>query len=201
MGGPKRRSLFNSEAVFDANVVDVTFKHMIDYAATLGACCPQLSLQIFSTAYKHSNWEGGDAPEILHMVDNARGVWLENKNLAPHDIIEPIIFSKYGQKVPVKLLTDKEIQLAMEQAFIEGLVWGLVNPDKFKRWYDMDKNEKEVRIPEYKRVGLDVSHFPTLSEYVKECERMVKEYEKKMGKLSSIPSKLRNDAGRLGLKI
>lgn len=201
MGGPKRRSLFNSEAVFDASVIDMIIKHMIDYAAALGACRPRLALQILATVYKNRDWEGKDAPQILDFINKSKQRWKEKKDLAPHDIIKFSSFSEHEELVSVKTLHNKEIQSGMEQKFVEGLLWGLTNSNEFKSWYEIDRKEKESHIPEYKSAGLNVRQFPELSEYLQECEKMVGEYVKKMGSLSPIPQKLLDDVRELSLEV
>ena len=70
-GGPRRRSILNSEAVFDSNLVEVVEKQMIEYGAALGACRSKLALQIIACIYKDKNWESGDAPDIVDFIGKA----------------------------------------------------------------------------------------------------------------------------------
>ena len=201
-GGPKRKSLFNSEAVFDSILVDTVVEQMIDYASALGACRSKLALQIISNMFKDRNWDTDDAPNILVFI-NKMEEWKIENIIAPHEIIKlPSFVEHFGKTVPVSILHKREMQADLEQKFLFALLLGLANPDKFKLWFEEDFKEKENKLEEYKKAGLDIDFIPTLQQYLKSCDGIVKDYEEKMGSLSTaIPPKLLLDAQKLGVSI
>jgi len=197
-GGPKRKSFFNSSAVFDSRLVDVVSEQMIDYASAIGACRSKLALQIISNMFKDRDWSADDGPKILDFI-NKREEWKTENILAPHEIINLEPFSKhFGKTVPVSFL--KKMQTNWEQEFLLALLWGLSNPDKFKLWYEKKYNEDKKILEEAKKAGLDVDFIPTLEQYLSSCEEIIKNYEHKMGNLpTTIPPRLIADAQKLGV--
>ncbi len=197
-GGPKRRGLFNSEAVFDSTLVDTIEKQMIEYGAALGACRSELALQIISCTYKDKNWESEDAPDIRKFINEA----FQSSEIIPHKVVRPISFLRHGKVVAVSTLHNKEIQAGLEQIFIEALLWGLSHPNEFKSWYDKDFEEKTSKLDKYRELGLDITYIPTLPQYLSECDKMIEDYQHKMGSLpQTIPAKLLLDAEALGVTV
>lgn len=136
-GWPKRHDLFSSKAVVDTLITDAAIDQMIDWSAALGACRPKLALQIIAWIYKDKDWEGEDAPRKVDFINKAKDIWDARGNKSPHDIIEPFKLSKhFGKTIRSKDLKNNRILTALEQASLEGLLWGLVNPDRFKSWYE-----------------------------------------------------------------
>jgi hypothetical protein len=200
-GGPKRKGLFNSEAVFDSAVVDSGIRQAINYGACLGACNPATALSVLATVYKDRDWSGSDAPQIKSFIEGAKEEWGKNTGKAPYEIIPPISFSKHTQLVSVKQLHDREFQAIIEQMFVESLLWGLVNPGSFKTWYEKDFARIQDNMPRYKEAGLDVDFNPTLDQYTSESQEMLKDYELKMGKLSKVPPELIQVTNDLELEV
>jgi hypothetical protein len=201
-GWPKRRSLFSSEAIIDTLIVDEITDQMIDWSAALGACSPKRALQSLALIFINKDWEGENAPRILDFIASATENWNVRGNKSPHDIIGSIKFSKhYGKTIRSKDLKDNRIRMALEQLCVDGLLWGLANPDRFKSWFESDYNRLTGNLPEYQKAGLEINSIPTLSEYLKECEEMLKGYEKEIDPLPQIPLKLLADARVLGRDI
>lgn len=201
-GWPKRRGLFSSKAGVDTLIADAVINQMIDWSAALGACRPKLALQIIAWIYKDKDWEGEDAPRIVDFINKAKDIWDARGNKSPHDIIEPFKLSKhFGRTIRSKDLKNNLILTALEQVCLEGLLWGLVNPDRFKSWYESHyKNQKE-KLPLMQKAGVEIDSIPTLSEFLKESEQMLKGYESEVGPLLPIPPKLLDDVRILGIKI
>ena len=202
MGWPKRKSLFNSEAVVNSLILDSTVEQMIDWVASIGACRPKLALQIIATMLRGTDWESKDAMNLGAEVSNMKKQWAERGNSDnPREAVKPIKFSKHSEVMTMKQLKDKEISHALEVYCYESLVWGLVNPDNFKTYYSANEERQREKMPEYKKAGLAVDYIPTLDQILKEGEEILKGYEKEIRELSPIPQKLQNDAISLGIKI
>jgi hypothetical protein len=60
MGWPRRRSLFNSEAVFNSIILDGAIDQMIDWSASIGACRPDSALQVIVTMFRKNDWNSED---------------------------------------------------------------------------------------------------------------------------------------------
>ena len=202
VGWPKRRGLFNSEGVVDTLIADVTIDQMVDWSAALGACRPRLALQVIAWMFHDRDWEGENAPRILDFINDAKDVWNARGNKAPHDIVESFKLSKhFGKMIRSKDLKDNRIRTALEQVCLEGLLWGLTNPDRFKTWYESQEKSQRDRLPLMQNVGLAVDSIPTLSEFLKESEEMLKGYESEVDPLPTIPPRLLADARALGREI
>jgi hypothetical protein len=199
-GGPKRKSFFSSEAVFDSNLVDTVAEQMIDYASALGACRSKIALQIISNMFKDKDWDSNDSPKILDFI-NKREEWKTENILAPHEIIKlPSFVEHFGKTISVSDL--KKMQSNLEQEFLFALLWGLANPDKFKLWFEKKFTEDKKILEVAQKAGLDVDSIPTLQEYLLACDKVIKNYEQKMGNLpTTLPSKLIIDAEKLGVFV
>jgi len=202
-GWPKRAGLFNSTAIIDTFIADVTIDLMIDWAASLGAGRPNLALKVIALMHKDASWESEDAPDIVAFIDQAKARWDTLDNKAPHDIIQATKLSKFfGKRIKVKDLKDKRISVnLLEAKFQEGLLWGLANRNQFKTWYEANEKSSNEKIPFMQESGLKIDSLPTLSEFLKESEKMLKGYEEEIDPLPSIPEKLLKDAHTLGLAI
>ena len=90
MGWPRRRSLFNSEAVVNSLILDSAVEQMIDWAASIGACRPKLALQVIATMLRDTNWESKDAMNISAEVSNMKKQWAERGNSDnPREVVKP----------------------------------------------------------------------------------------------------------------
>jgi len=201
-GWPKRRSVFNSEAIINTLITDSIINQMIDWSAALGACRPKRALQMIAYMHKDKDWGGENAPRILDFINKAKDVWSSQDKTAPHDIIGPLNLSKhFGETMRSKDLKDKRISTALEGICQTGLLWGLANPDRFKSWYESDYEKSKENLPMMQESGLKVDSIPNLSEFLKESEEILNGYEKKISPLPEIPPKLLADARALGREI
>jgi hypothetical protein len=183
--------------VVDSLIVDITIQQMIDCAAALGACRPQLALQIIATMFNDKNWEGVDAPEILSFIDGSRQLWLGKKGMSPHEIIGFPSFLKHAKFIPAKLLNEKDMRRVLEQEFLGGLLWGLANEEEFVTWYEAYEKHHTEQLPMYKKADIGVESIQTLAQYLNDCEDIIRDYEAKSGKLSPIPPRLLEDAKKI----
>jgi hypothetical protein len=202
MGWPRRRGLFSSEAVVDSLILDSAIDQMIDWSASIGACRPDLALQIVASIFRDMNWESKDAFNISAEIANLKNQWKERSNTNnPREIVKPVKFSKTSKVISMKQLKHKDIQHALEVYFYESLMWGLVNPAEFKNYYQENEKRQRGNLPEYKAAGLAVDSIPTLDSILNDGEEILKGYEKEIRPLSPVPQKLKSDAISLGIKV
>lgn len=213
MGWPRRRSLFNSEAVVSSRILDSAVEQMIDWSASIGACRSHLALQMIATMFRENDWDSEDSLNLLTVVNNSKKLWSERGNNNPRDIVQPIKFSKlkledvknlkdsFKEVISTKDLKNKDTQLLLEKYCFESLIWGLANPNNFKIYYETDEKSHKDQLPSYEKAGLAVDSIPTLDQILKEGEEILRGYEKEVRPLSPIPQKLRKDALSLGIKV
>lgn len=202
MGWPRRRSLFNSEAVVNSLILDLAIEQMIDWSASIGACRPKLALQVIASMLRDTDWESKEALNLSEEINTLKKQWAERGDRNnPREAIKPVKFSKHSNLISMKQLKDKEIQHALEVYCYESLIWGLVNSDDFKTYYSAKEKRQREKLPEYEKVGLAVDYIPTLDQILNEGEEILKGYEKKVRPLLPIPQKLLNDTLSLGIKV
>lgn len=210
-GWPKRRGLFNSEAVVSTVVLDSVIDQMIDWAASIGACRPKLALEIIATMFRGNDWDSKESFNIAKAVSDSKPIWEQRGNENPRDIVKPVRFSKDVDLTNVKDveksvisskdLKSNEMREALEIYFMESLIWGLFNSSKFKNYFEANKKTQNERLPEYEKAGLKVDLIPSLDQMLRDGEEIVKSYEKEIRPLSPIPSKLEDDVSSLEVKI
>ena len=201
MGWPRRRSLFNSEAVINSLVLDSAVDQMIDWSASIGACRPNVALQIIASMFRDMDWNSKDALDIRAETENLKKQWTERGNSNnPREIVKPVKFSKTTKVITMKQLKDKDIQHALEVYCYESLMWGLVNSDNFKNYYSTNEKRQRDQLPEYQKAGLAVDSIPTLDQILNDGEEIIRNYEKEIRPLSPIPQKLKDEALSLGIK-
>ncbi|KKR25117.1 MAG: hypothetical protein UT56_C0003G0041 [Candidatus Levybacteria bacterium GW2011_GWB1_39_7] len=202
MGWPRRRGLFSSEAVIDSLILDSTIDQMIDWSASIGACRPNIALQIIASMFRDMDWDSKEALDIDTEISNLKKQWVERGNNSnPREAVKPVKFSKTSKVISMKQLKHKDIQHALEVYCYESLFWGLVNSDGFRTYYSTNEKRQREQMPEYKKAGLAVDYIPTLDQILKEGEEILKGYEKEVRPLSPIPQKLIDDALSLGIKV
>jgi len=201
MGWPRRRSLFNSEAVINSLILDSAIEQMIDWSASIGACRPDLALQIVASMLRGTDWESKEALDFSAEINTLKKQWIERGDNNPREAVKPVKFSKTSNLISMKQLKDKDIQHALEVYCYESLIWGLANPDSFKTYYSTNEKRQRDQLPQYKKAGLAVDSIPTLDHILKEGEEILKGYEKEVRPLSPIPQKLLNDTLSLGIKV
>lgn len=202
MGWPRRRRLFNSEAVVNSLIFDSTVDQMIDWAASIGACRPKLALQVIATMLRGTDWESKDAMNLGDEVVNMKKQWAERGNSDnPREVVKPVKFSKHGDIITMKQIKNKEIQRALEIYCYESLIWGLTNSDSFITHYSTNEKRQKNQLPEYQKAGLDIDYIPSLDQILKGGEEVLKLYEEEIRPLLPIPQKLVNDALLLGISV
>jgi len=202
MGWPRRRGLFSSEAVVDSLILDSTIDQMIDWSASIGACRPNMGLQIIASMFRDMDWESKEALDIGAEINNLKKQWVERGNNSnPREAVKPVKFSKTTKVISMKQLKDKDIQHALEVYCYESLMWGLVNSDSFQTYYSTNEKRQREQLPEYKKAGLAVDSIPTLDQILNDGEEILRNYEKEIRPLSPIPQKLKEGALSLGIKV
>lgn len=202
MGWPRRRGLFSSEAVVDSLILDSAIDQMIDWSASIGACRPNVALQIIASMFRDMDWNSKDALDISAETENLKKQWIERGNSNnPREIVKPVKFSKTTKVITMKQLKDKDIQHALEVYCYESLMWGLVNSDNFKNYYSANEKRQRDQLPEYQKAGLAVDSIPTLDQILNDGEEIIRGYEKEIRPLSVVPQKLLDGAISLGVKV
>jgi len=202
MGWPRRRGLFSSEAVVDSLILDSAIDQMTDWSASIGACRPNVALQIIASMFRDMDWNSKDALDIRAEIENLKKQWIERGNSNnPREIVKPVKFSKTTKVITMKQLKDKDIQHALEVYCYESLMWGLVNSDNFKNYYSTNEKRQRDQLPEYQKAGLAVDSIPTLDQILNDGEEIIRNYEKEIRPLSVVPQKLLDGAVSLGVKV
>jgi len=98
MGWPRRKSLFNSQAIIDSLILDTVINQMIDLASGIGACKPKLALCVIATMLRGNDWNSEESFNILQFINDLEKSWEGRGNTNPRDIVKPVKFSKH-QKV------------------------------------------------------------------------------------------------------
>jgi hypothetical protein len=91
--------------------------------------------------------------------------------------------------------------IAMDPLLFNALMWGLSNPDRFEAWYEAQAADHESRLPEMRRAGVEVDALPSLPEFFENSEQIVRDYEREVSPLPSIPPRLVADAEALGWRV
>ena len=202
MGWPRRRGLFSSEAVVDSLILDSAIDQMIDWSASIGACRPNVALQIIASMFRDMDWDSKEALDVSAETENLKKQWIERGNSSnPREVVKPVRFSKTSKVISMKQLKHKDIQHALEVYCYESLMWGLVNSDNFKNYYSANEKRQRDQLPEYQKAGLAVDSIPTLDQILKDGEEIIRGYEKEVRPLSSVPQKLLNGAISLGIEV
>ena len=198
-GWPRRQGILGGKT-YDTALVDIVIDQMVDWGAALGAGRPRLALQILAEIYRDRNWESADAPNVKEFINSIQGTW--SSALSPREAVQPIRFVKFfGRSMRPDDFKDARVRMALEQQLLEAALWGLANPDRFETWYKSRLTHHESMCPTYRRMGLDVEQLPTLPEFFEFSEQILRDYERDVGPLPSIPSKLIADAQALGWKF
>ena len=201
MGWPRRRSLFNSEAVINSVILDGAVEQMIDWSASIGACRPNLALQVIATMFRGNDWDSEDSLNIVKVVNDSKKLWNERGNNNPRDIVQPTKFSKLKDVISSKDLKNKDTQFLLEQYCFESLIWGLANSNSFKIYFETNEKRQKDSMPLYEKAGLEIGSISGLDQILKEGEEILKNYEKEIRPLSPIPQKLMKDVLYLEIEI
>jgi len=200
-GWPRKQGLFKRLS-YDTTIADAAIDQMVDWAASLGAGRPALALQIITEMFRDRNWDGDDAPQIDTFISGARESWDKAPNAATREIVRPFrLASAFGALISPKNFQDARVRVALEQNVLEAVLWGLANPDQFTMWYAEAAQRHESSLGFMQSSGLAVDTLPALGEFLDQSEQIVRNYERDMGPLPTIPAKLLSDARALGIKV
>jgi hypothetical protein len=75
------------------------------------------------------------------------------------------------------------------------------NPERFATWYTDRAQRAQSSLERKRRAGLDVDAPPSLEEFFHVSELIVRDYERDLGPLPSIPDKLLSDARAVGVRV
>jgi hypothetical protein len=195
-GLPKKRSLFNQELIVPSLILDAVIIQMVEFAACIGAFHPKLALRVI-TAMECSI----DFKETVSRFKLEKQ-WINNKD--PKGAIFFPRFSQFGEIIAIKYIEDPEILSTLELCFYRSLIWGLINPDNFKKYYsesEKELNEKLSEYTEYSSIIGQIDHIPTLEEFSENSRSILERYEKLIGSLPKISQSLRDDAISLGIEF
>lgn len=219
-GWPRRKGVFNSTAVIDTIILDGATDQMIDWAAALGAGRPTLALQALAEVFRDRDWDDDERPNIKMFIETARAEnesWRSSSTIAPHEVVQPSRFAgadahrqaaegivKEGAKWkgPTMSVKDfKELRVPLEHWFLEGLLWGISNPQAFESWFQAHYEDQMQRLPQMREAGLAVDDLPDLARSLADGEAILRNYERDIGPLPAIPDSLLADARSLWRQV
>jgi hypothetical protein len=120
---------------------------------------------------------------------------------SPQEAVELPQFANRMSTVSVEEWVDRGNMIAMDPLLFNALMWGLSNPDRFEAWYEAQAADHESRLPEMRRAGVEVDALPSLPEFFENSEQIVRDYEREVSPLPSIPPRLVADAEALGWRV
>jgi hypothetical protein len=198
MGWPRKLGILKGEG-YEAWIVDAAFAQAMDWGAALGAERPLLALQMMAEIHQ-GDWEGDDAPNLKHLVESLRGTtW--GTATSPREAVPPGAFAKHFKTLSVKEFLDRRTATAMEPRMFHALLWGLTYPDRFEAWYSSELAQNESMLPEMREAGLEVDEPRSLPQFAEDSEEIVRDYEREVSPLPSIPPRLLADAKALGWRV
>lgn len=83
---------------------------------------------------------------------------------------------------------------------LQALLWGLSNPDRFEAWYESMLAHRESILPMMQAAGVQAD-LPSLQDFFESSAQIIRDYERDIGPLPSIPGKLLDDAAALEWKV
>lgn len=198
-GWPRKQGIFGAEA-YDTAIADSAIDQMVDWGAAIGAGRPRLALQMIAEMLRDRDWESADAPDVKVFIDSVQGSW--SAALSPRDAVQPIRLAEhFGRSIRLKDFKDSRLRAALEQHLLEALLWGLSNPNRFEVWYASTAAHRESMLPEMRRAGPNAEQLPTLPQFLEDSAQILRDYEREIGPLPSIPPRLLADAQALGWKF
>lgn len=200
-GWPRKQGILKGES-YDTFMVDAAIAQSVDWGAALGAGHPRLSLQMIAEMFRDRDWDSNDqAPNVKLVVEQLADQDAWSAAASPRDAVKPPqLAAGFGRSIRPEQFRDERFCAAMEQLVLEALLWGLSNPDRFAAWYSAYLTHMESRTPTMREAGLEVELSP-LPEFLANSEQIVRDYERDVGPLPSIPPRLLDDATALGWKI
>jgi hypothetical protein len=203
MGWPRKLGMFKGEG-YDTSLADMAVGNAIDWGAALGAGRPRLAVQMIAEILRDYDWEGDDPPNIKAIVDGAseEGSWstAASPQEAVH-LIPPVNVAWPKSTISVEEFRDRQLSGAMEWFLLKALLWGLSNPDRFEAWYSSRREDYDSMLPKAQAAGLEVGESVSLPEWFEASEEVVRDYERDIRPLPSIPPRLSADAEELGWRV
>jgi hypothetical protein len=198
-GWPRKLGRFKGEG-YDMMVADAVFDQSIDWGAALGAGRPGIAVQMIAHMVRGRDWDSDDAPNVKMVVEGlSEGTWAGATS--PQEAVQRVQFSDHMATMTYEQFNRRETKMAVEQPFLEALLWGLSNPDQYEAWYRAHLAEYEQKLPTYQAGGLDVGPLPSLEENYENSEQIVRDYERDLDELPPIPERLLADARALDWRV
>lgn len=171
--------------VYDLAILDPTMDQLMDWGASLGAGRPKLALSILAYEYKDRDWDTDDAPDIEMYVAESNNQLAEGgkdlNNTAPHELLETFYFSKYFKKsAPANVFGEATIKTALEQHFIDALLYGLSHSAEYENWYENYLQEHLDNKDTYEKMGLDMEELPSLEQSYVNAEAIIDAYQQEL---------------------
>lgn len=199
-GWPRKQGILRGQS-YDALLVDAAIAQAVEWGSALGAGRPELALKMIAEMFR-DRWDGDDAPDVKMVVERLAGQDDWSAAASPRDAVQlPPLAARLGSSMRPEELQDARTRAAIEQLVLEALLWGLSNPERVSAWYSAYLTKMELRTPAMREAGLDVEVPPGLPEFVAYGEAIVRDYEREIGPLPSIPPRLRDAATALGWSI
>jgi hypothetical protein len=198
MKWPRKLGMFKGDG-YDTFIVDSTIDAMVDWAAAIGAGRPKRGLQVISEMFR-DRWDAENPPDIKMFVETARKDW--QPDARPCEVVKPVHLAQaFGKSISVKDFQDSRLRTALEQYTLFALLLGLANPKSFATWYTGQAAEAERSLPFARHAGLEVDSLPSLEEFIENSDQILDSYEREVGPLPSIPTRLLSDAQALGWRV
>lgn len=204
-GWPRKLGMFKGVG-YDAVMVDAAFAQSIEWGAALGAGRPQLALPMIAAMFPDRHWEGDHAANVKGVVQGRRedeprwGPW--GTAASPQEAVPSRIQFATGMAA---LSHEQFLGLkgpTTEQFMLDALLWGLDNPNRFEAWYSAKMADYASKLPVYRKAGLEVDdELRPLPQFYEDSEQIVRDYERDIQPLPSIPARLLADAQALGWRV
>ena len=194
MKWPRKQGLMG-KPVYDTMLVNMTLKQMVDWAAGIGAGNPKLATQILAELYSDRDWDADDAPNLQMFVDDLINGLIEKGinpvAVPPNEFLDTLQFGDKFKSLPANCFSDREIRAAIEQSFVNGILYGLSCPKMFEAWYELHLEDFNNNRELYERMELGVDRLPSLEEFYRDGKDIIDLYMQEMGKsFSEVPSGL-----------
>lgn len=202
-GWPQKQGIFRKNVV-DTVVLDGAVDQMVDWAAGIGAGHPKLALQMIAEMFRERDWSGDNAPSIKQFIEGIRSendAWNGISTMPPKEVVSPTRFTQLGRTIDAQKLTDPQMRTALEHFCLQGLLWGLANPDSFIAWYASYVGDRAEKRALETKAGLEINDPSEISEFFNDCEVLLRKYEEDIQPLPPIPARLAKDAQALDREI
>ena len=202
-GWPRKQGVFGKSFI-DTTVLDSAVDQMIEWAAAIGAGRPTLALRVIAEIYRDRDWSGAEAPNIKSLINSARKeneLWCENNVTSPREVVNPPRFAKASSRIKSQELSEGSNSTALEQLFVEGLLWGFANPKAFSSYYHTLSTKHQERLDYLKDTNLEIELPLQLDDFYSQSEQILINYEHEVHSLPRIPEELSVQAHSLGRAV